>query len=322
MTTDVKDNLICEIANMYYFQDMTQAEIAKRLFISRSNVSRLLKSARNRGLVEIKIHYSSERCYYLEEMIGSQFGLKEVYIYDHGDANQEQVFNSLCSHIANYLHSNIKEWSVVGVSRGTVMEGVLNNMTYCEPSRDNLKLVQMHGCESTSESSRSSEDLMRRMLRLCGGTAYYLNAPLYLNSADLRAQLEQEPSIQKTLQLISQVELVITGIGALTDNWRKTSFLAKYLDETTILELIAMNSVGHIFGQFFDAYGRRINHSINYRCLGVHFDDICKIPHVVAAAYGEDRGISTLGALRGGLISVLFADRACAEKILELNKDA
>lgn len=312
MNSSLRDNLMCEIANMYYFKDMTQADIAKRLFISRSNVSRLLKAARDKGLVEIKIHYSSQRCYYLEELISSQFGLREVYIYDHGAAAQDQVFYSLCCHVANYLHSYIKECSVIGVSRGTVMEGVLNNMSPCEPRCEDIKLVQMHGCESTSESSRSSEDLMRRMLHLCGGTAYYLNAPLYLNSPELREQLEHEPTIRRTLELISQVELVVTGIGALTADWRNTSFLAKYLDETTILELIGLNCVGHIFGQFFDVNGRRIDHSINDRCLGVRFEDISTIPRVVAAVYGAERGACTLGALRGGLASVLFADRACA----------
>lgn len=320
MNSNLKDNLMCEIANMYYFKDMTQAEIAKRLFISRSNVSRLLKAARERGLVEVKIHYSSERCYYLEELISSRFGLREVYIYDHGNAAQEQVFYSLCCHVANYLHSSIRDCSIVGVSRGTVMDGVLNNMPFCEPRREDLKLVQMHGCESTSESSRSSENLMRKMLNLCGGTAYYLNAPLYLNSPELRAQLEREPTIQRTLELISEVELVVTGIGALTDDWRRTSFLAEYLEESTILELIGLNSVGHIFGQFFDANGRRIDHSINDRFLGVRFEDISAIPCVVAAVYGAERAASILGALRGELVSVLFADRACAERVLELSK--
>lgn len=320
MNNSLKDNLMCEVANMYYFKDMTQADIAKSLFISRSSVSRLLKTARDKGLVEIKIHYSSERCYYLEELLCSQFKLKEAYIYDHGNAAQDQVFLSLCGHVADYLRSNVKDCSVIGVSRGTVMEGVLNSMSPCEPRRDDLKLVQMHGCESTSESSRSSENLMRRMLHLCGGTAYYLNAPLYLKSAALRKELESEPAIQRTLELISKVELVVTGVGALTNDWRNTSFLPKYLEEKTILELIDMHSVGHIFGQFFDINGKRIDHSINYRCLGVKFEDLYVIPRVVAAVYGAERAESALGALRGGLTSVLFADRACAERVLELNK--
>ena len=78
--------------------------------------------------------------------------------------------------------------------------------------------------------------------------------------------------------------------------------------------------MGHIFGQFFDVNGRRIDHSINDRCLGVRLKTYRLFPRVVAAVYGAERGACTLGALRGGLASVLFADRACAEKVLELNK--
>lgn len=44
------------IAYLYYYSDMSQSEIADRLFLSRSTVSRLIKKARQNGVVELKIN--------------------------------------------------------------------------------------------------------------------------------------------------------------------------------------------------------------------------------------------------------------------------
>ena len=53
--------LLLKVAQLYYEQGLTQNEIAKKLFISRSNISRLLTQAREAGIVEIKVHYPFER---------------------------------------------------------------------------------------------------------------------------------------------------------------------------------------------------------------------------------------------------------------------
>ena len=46
---------LVEVSRLYYEQEMTQAEIAKQLKISRPVVSKLLSEARDRGIVQINI---------------------------------------------------------------------------------------------------------------------------------------------------------------------------------------------------------------------------------------------------------------------------
>src|SRR5690606_13962513 len=48
--------LMYAAASQYYLHDATQADIAKRLGVSRATVSRLLTEARRQGIVEIKVH--------------------------------------------------------------------------------------------------------------------------------------------------------------------------------------------------------------------------------------------------------------------------
>ncbi|HHH7531614.1 TPA: helix-turn-helix domain-containing protein, partial [Escherichia coli] len=48
--------LIVKIAQLYYEQDMTQAQIARELGIYRTTISRLLKRGRDQGIVTIAIN--------------------------------------------------------------------------------------------------------------------------------------------------------------------------------------------------------------------------------------------------------------------------
>ncbi|WP_143316795.1 helix-turn-helix domain-containing protein, partial [Clostridium sp. HBUAS56017] len=48
--------LLSEVASLYYNHNMTQSEIANRIFTSRSKISRLLKEAKDKGVVQIKIN--------------------------------------------------------------------------------------------------------------------------------------------------------------------------------------------------------------------------------------------------------------------------
>nr|MBA3449658.1 helix-turn-helix domain-containing protein [Chloroflexia bacterium] len=48
---------LADVARQYYVEDFTQEQIARRIGVSRSHVSRMLKEARALGIVEINVHH-------------------------------------------------------------------------------------------------------------------------------------------------------------------------------------------------------------------------------------------------------------------------
>jgi DNA-binding transcriptional regulator LsrR (DeoR family) len=48
-------DLMTEVAMLYYLDNITQEAIAKRFDLSRVKVSRLLKRARDEGVVEVRV---------------------------------------------------------------------------------------------------------------------------------------------------------------------------------------------------------------------------------------------------------------------------
>ncbi|NTV91685.1 MAG: MarR family transcriptional regulator, partial [Clostridiales bacterium] len=127
-----KISLLSEVASMYYEKDMTQSQIAKRLFLSRTRISRLLKQAREEGLVEIKINYVLDRNYSLEARFMERFSLKNVIICSSNLRKPSDVKHEVGILASSYLNDRITKKLVLGVSWGT---SVLETISALNPRK-------------------------------------------------------------------------------------------------------------------------------------------------------------------------------------------
>lgn len=60
---------IVKVATLYYFEGLTQAEIAKKVGVSRPLISKLLNKARENGIVEIYIRDENAHTVELENRL-------------------------------------------------------------------------------------------------------------------------------------------------------------------------------------------------------------------------------------------------------------
>jgi len=70
-----RTELLAQVASMYYEDDVTQDEIARRVGTSRSTVSRMIQEAREVGVVEITVHYPWKTVPELEDNLMARFDL-------------------------------------------------------------------------------------------------------------------------------------------------------------------------------------------------------------------------------------------------------
>lgn len=311
-----KMSLLADVAEMYYNRQMSQNEIAQKLHVSRSNVSRMLTKAKETGIVEVKINYISNRSFQLEEAMKRRFKLDTVFVYNADEKSDDACLDMLTHYAAEYIGSILKPNMSIGVTRGSVFAGVLNWLKKEEPQKLNLRLIQLTGAEAKSNPERDSGDLIRGMLRLYDGRAFYLNAPLYVEDEAVRIALEKEPGVSETMHLASSCDIIITGIGYLSDSMDlRQSVWNQYLSKENIREIIACGGVGHLFFRIFNREGEIINHPVNAKIIGTSLDSV-RDANVIAVAFGKVRAQAVLGALRQNIIKVLFIDRQCAEEIL------
>ena len=96
---------------LYYHHDLTQAEIAKQLQVSRPTVANLLTLARGRGIVSISLRPDLLSRLSLAEELRARFGLQNAYIVPTPDgASSFEVRQALGKAGALFLESHLEHF--------------------------------------------------------------------------------------------------------------------------------------------------------------------------------------------------------------------
>jgi DNA-binding transcriptional regulator LsrR (DeoR family) len=83
------DELLAQVSSDYYLENRPKVEIAASHGISRFQVARLLAEAREKGIVEIKVHFPSAFSGSDVGQLESWLGIRQVVVADStGDENQ------------------------------------------------------------------------------------------------------------------------------------------------------------------------------------------------------------------------------------------
>ena len=128
LSDNEKRNMLASVANLYYNAEMTQNQIAERFFTSRSKISRMLKEARQLGIVEIKILEPWDRNVELEQEFMRRFALKDVRVISVKEANNTMVLQKLGEVAAYYLDNLLNDNMILGISWGNTIEPTLVRM--------------------------------------------------------------------------------------------------------------------------------------------------------------------------------------------------
>jgi len=308
-----RTELLAQVASLYYEENLTQAEVARRVSTSRSTVSRLLQEARDTGIVEITVHHLYRTDSALEKELVARFGLQDARVLSGRGRPYEDVLRGLGVIAARYMESIIYEGALVGISWGTSIHSTVQAM---QPTRKMpITVVQMAGAASASNPEIDGPGLAMLLANKYGGEHHYLHAPLLVEDARVREALLQEPGIRDTLALARRADVVLLGIGSIVPEV-SSLFRVGYLDRDALAELQEQGVVGDICGQHFDAYGRMDGIALNKRVIGVDLRVFGDVDHVVAVAGGRAKADCILGALRGRHIGVLVTDDNAARAVL------
>lgn len=316
-TTDTIDlRLISKISSLYYHQNLSQLEIANRLNLSRPKVSRLLKEARERGIVKITVVYSDESYVDLEAQIEKRYDLKEVIVVNVDKTsylNNDQVLKSQIGNIAaNYLHRVISSGEIIGVAWGTTLQAMVESL---QPQPiENLHVVQLLGGVGMPEAKAHAADLSRRIAQLFYGKLTLLPAPGIVSNKESKKVFLADESVQSAINLFPSVSKAVVGIGALSTN----SVLDNgVISKKIYKELIEKGAVGDISLRFFNKYGEKVESSLEEKLIGISLPEIKKVDNVIAIAGGNQKFEAILGALRSGYINVLITDSITAKRLIE-----
>jgi DNA-binding transcriptional regulator LsrR (DeoR family) len=305
--------VLMRVAELYYLEDKSQAEIADILGTGRPNVSRMLKEAQRQGIVEIKVHDPSGRARDLERRLTKDFGLSEVRVSvrnPHAGGTAARV-GSLT---AGLLLEQLGDTTTVGIAWGRALHAAVEALS-TDQDHD-VTVVQLLGGMSAIGNEVSGQELARSLAVALGGTYRLMHAPATLGSAEAARALREEPSVAQALETARSCDIALVGIGTPSSGSSAAVVGSMGLDETDVRAFWAQEPVGDLAGRYFTASGAPITGPVDERVISVSLHDLDAIPLVVGVAHGRDKTAAAHGALVGHHVDALVCDESLARSLL------
>ncbi len=305
---------IIEVARLYYQLDYSQQEIAKKLDVSRPTVSRLLKQAKDTGIVEVKIHNPVEAGEVLTERLKEKFGLNEVIIASVSEYDHTLIKRHLGEVAASYLNKVVKDDDLIATSWGTT---VYELATKLKPKPvKNTKVVQLNGGVSHSETKTYASEIIHLFGEAFNTQTFLLPLPAIVDHIVVKQAIEADRHIHKILELGKQANIAVFSVG--TPVVDSVLLQAEYFSKEE-QHLIQSKAVGEICSRFFDENGEICVENLNNRTIGIELDELSKKEKSILVAGGSKKVKAIYGALKGKYANVLITDEQTASLLIEMD---
>ncbi|MGI8540452.1 MAG: sugar-binding transcriptional regulator [Rubrobacteraceae bacterium] len=309
--------LLAEAAQLYYARDFTQEQIAQRIGVSRSNVSRMLKEARAQGMVEISIHSPLRTLPGLQEELASRLDLRECLVLAAMDRDA-RIFEATDAAAqvaelgARYLRENIGEGDIISLGWGRSVHRVAHSR-FLRGGRD-VTVVQAMGSIGGSIAEYDGVATTARLANVLEASAHYLHAPALVDDAAVRAGLLRDPHIRRSLEVARQADTIVASVG--TIGREHGQYRTGYLDDADLDHIRGQGVVGEVCSIYFALDGSHVPMEMNERSISIGMEDMLNIPRRVGVSSGPEKPLANIGAARSKLLNVLITDEDTAMQMI------
>jgi DNA-binding transcriptional regulator LsrR (DeoR family) len=306
---DIK--LITKAARLYYFENLNQNEIAEKLNISRSKVSRCLTRARDKKIVEIKINSPDEKFEELEGAMENKFNLKNCVVVPSSESFKETCRN-ISVVLSKMLDRLLKNGDYLGVGWGMTLKTV---SSLIEPSRKiNINIVPLIGGMGKSGIEVHTNSVASTLAEKYGGRSYAIHSPAVLDSEQARIILEKDSNITEIFNMTDRIDTAIVGMSDIGRD--STMIKSGNFSVEDFKNLQSLGVEGDVNLIFIDRKGNPVESEIDKRILKASPGKLKNIKNVIGLAFGSKKIEVIKAALKGKIISSLITDENTARSIV------
>jgi deoxyribonucleoside regulator len=307
------DQLV-DIATRFYLTGQSQIEIARSVGLDASTVSRYLKKARDEGVVRVEIQRPRSLHGDLALELAEGFHLKRALVVA-GETGQGAV-QAVARAAADYFNSQLLNGMHLGLSWGRMLSAAIHMLPPGTVS--NLDVSLLHGGVGSAGAGIQGVELARHIASLHPHSqVHYLHAPVLVDSPDIKDAMLRDGSIRSALESAASREMALVGIGTLDESAPLIRF--GHISPRDRRRLLAAGAIGDMCTRFFTPEGEPV-HVLDDRLIAIEWEELKRIPLVVAMAAGLDKRDAILGALRTGCMNVLITDETTARAVLKAAK--
>lgn len=316
MPEKISPERLAQAAFLYYINDLSQDQVAERLGTSRSNVSRMLRAARDQGIIKFEVNYPTRRDLATERILHAQlapYGVREVVV-PVGEGSDSNGTLSVGRAASKWLDDHLLDGMTVGMSWGRTIRALVDVAHF--EHRHDVQVVQLAG-EWSNVPRDSGHELVRDFALKVGGRHSYFSAPAFTQTAAEAAALLAEPQLSDALTRARSADVCILGIGSFRSGTSEIFLQQASASSQEIAEAEEAHVIGQLAGRFFDATGKQVDLGLHDRLVSLDLEQVRRAETLLVLAAGSDKTDAILGAARGGLIDVLVCDQALAQALCD-----
>lgn len=302
---------------MYHGRGMKQSEIAGRLGLSQSRVSRLLEIAVAEGIVRTTVLVPEGLYAELEERLEARYGLREAHVFDVSDSTDDTgLVKDLGRLLGIRLESNPLEAEIIGfTSWSRSLRETVGSMNPASQMTAKY-VVELLGDVGPPAVQHEAAQLTQQLAALTGAEPRFLRIPGVVASAEARRTLlDRDAHARQALELLDRVDVALVGIGTCEivpplqagDNF----FTAEQFEYAK-----SLGAVGQVNLRFIAVDGSPVVSELDELIVGVTLEQLKRCPRTLAVAGGPSKYAAIKAAVLGGFVNTLITDVDTARHLL------
>lgn len=314
------------LRNVYYNQPIGRRALASKLSYGERVIRTEVEVLRKQELLEIKsfgmnvtdegkfiIHKLKNYVHVLKDISSLESDLieileiKKVLIVPGYYDNDSSILKDLGKTSSECIKSILKDNNIIGITGGSTMAQVAEEMSYTNAKGNILVLPARGGLGKNVETQ--SNNVAAKLAKKLNGTYKLFHVPDSLEKEALDAIL-QIPEIKEFKSLIKKIDVLVFGLGRADEMARR-----RKLPEDLIINLMEKGAVAEAFGYYFNRKGEKIWESST---VGLSLQDLSNVKEIVGVACGEKKAeaIMAIASLKKDM--TLIIDEGVARKIVEI----
>ena len=310
---DARDHaaLVARICWHYYKEGQTQDVIAQHLKITRKRVNQLLGEARESGVIQIAIAGPMGPCSELEARLVAKFRLRSAVVVP-SPIGDTDVRNLVGAAAGRYISERLPPGGTLGITWGGTINMAAQSVVRRSGERCRVVLLCGGLAESTAINPYDNAAMMARAL---SARCYYVTAPMFAPTEELRDALVSSEPVRSVLAMVDELDIALFSAVDLSEQSKALEY--GVISRETWRSLREAGAVGDICGHYLDRDGNIVAHPVSRRVVHPSMRDLIKVPERVLAAGGLQKVPIVKAAIRAGLADMLITDEKAAAALCD-----
>ena len=293
-----KQRKLAHVARRYYLEDWKQSDIAQELGVSRPLISRMLREARELGVVEIMIHEPGAKTANLLERLRRSNAIRGGVLVEDGEDGD--TTNQLLSQGAVDLLRQIGTRRL-GVGWGYLIGQLV---TWLEenpqPSSTVTDICPLVGNASIPARNYQSNENVRVMAQQLGATPHFLYLPALPDNLEEKQLLCSTEVYRQTHQQWEQIDTALVNIG----DYPSSPDFASLVRYGSLLQ--QQHACGRMLVYYFNEEGTVIRSEQDF-AIQVPIETLKRCPNIIGVCSANTSAKALRGALRSGIFTHIVA---------------